>query len=305
MPTQFAALDTGFPTFTGKESTEEKVEALHSFTYMLLEYLRYILRNLGPENLNEAEMKGWLDGLDIKADTVISNTIITNELYSEYGAIADLTVDELRTDYMRAARYMAGNTTNLDYIHIHDEEINFITGKVKRGSNDQPLTEQLHHGSRYFYWTDAAMTQMTSEKATEYPVIVYQYDEARKGRFFFTEEEDSQGNTYKVPVLKLGQGSDAGGVNSTGRLIKHTDGLELSYTTEQGDVIGIWLRVSGYMDLYGLRKTTRMDFSDWDNGSFSEDVDGSRHNEYAVTFDGSGRPVKITDGDGHETEVLW
>ena len=304
MPTRFAALDTGFPAFTGGESTEQKVEALHSFTYMLLEYLRYILRNLGPENLNQAEMKSWLDDMDIKAGTVVSQTVITDELYAQYGGIADLTVDELRTDYMRAARYLAGNLSNLDYIHIHDEEIDFITASV-RFDGSTPLTEQLHRGDRYFYWTDAGMTRMTCEKVTHYPVIVYRYDEVSKGRFFFIEEQDSQGGTYKVPVLRLGQGSDAGGVNSTGRLIKHTDGLELSYVTEQGREIGIWQRVSGYMDLRGLRRTTSMDFSDWDSGSFSETVDGDITQAYTVTFDGDGDPVKITDEDGHETAVIW
>ena len=316
MPSQFASLDTGFPTFTGRESTEQKVDALHNFTWMLLEYLRYILRNLGPENLNTQEIVDWLQeediaGLDeekleeVLPEIIHTETIVTNELYADYGSIADLTVDELRTDYMRAARYLAGNTGNIDYIHIHDEEIDFITGTVKRDETDAPLTEQLHHGARYFYWTDGTKTEMTGTQVTDWPVTVYQYDEAKKGRFYFIQERDGQGSTYKVPVLKLGQGSDAGGVNSTGRLIKHTDGLELSYTTENGAEIGIWQRVSGYMDLYGLRKTTEMDFSGWDSGGFTETLDGDIVNSYAVTFDGQGRPVKITDGDGHETAVVW
>ena len=327
MPTQFSSLDAGFPTFTGQESTEQKVDELHNFTYMLVEYLRYILRNLGPENLNTQELTDWLEsgegpallspeGLEEELEEKLpellpeilrADAIVTNELYADYGAVADLTVDELRTDYQRAARYLAGNTGDLDYIHIHDEEINFITGTVKL-SGGVPLTEQLHHGDRYFYWTDAGKTEMTSVTVTAWPVTVYQYDEAKKGRFYFTEEEDGQGNTYKVPVLKLGQGSDAGGVNSTGRLIKHTNGLELSYTTEQGAVLGIWQRVEGYMDLYGLRKPTALDFSAWDTGLFSETLDGGAVNSWVITFeddDPTKPPIKFTDGSGHETAVIW
>ena len=207
MPTQFAALDAAFPALNGQESTEQKLEALYSYTFMLLEYLRYILRNLGPENFNQAEMQNW--STMVVTNTVISNTLVTNELYSAYGSIADLTVDELRTDYKRAARYLAGNTENIDYIHIHDEEIDFITGTVVR-EEGEPQTEQLHHGSRFFYWADEEHTRMTGEEVTAWPVIVYRYAEAKKGRFCFIEEEDHHGNTYKVPVLKLGQGSDAG-----------------------------------------------------------------------------------------------
>ena len=127
MPTQFAALDNAFPAFAGGESTEQKVDALYDYVFLLLENLRYILRNLSPENFNEAEVEDWI-GRNVRAQTVVSEAVVTNELYSRYGAIADLVVDELRTDYQKAARYLAGNTAALDFLHIHDEEIDFISG---------------------------------------------------------------------------------------------------------------------------------------------------------------------------------
>ncbi len=52
MPKDFLALDTGFPSFTGQETVGQKVDQLYNYTYMLLENLRYCLRNLGPENFN-------------------------------------------------------------------------------------------------------------------------------------------------------------------------------------------------------------------------------------------------------------
>lgn len=52
MPKDFLALDTGFPSFTGRETVGQKVDQLYNYTYMLLENLRYCLRNLGPENFN-------------------------------------------------------------------------------------------------------------------------------------------------------------------------------------------------------------------------------------------------------------
>ena len=234
---------------------------------------------------------------NVVTNVLEATTIIADELYAQYGAIADLTVDELRTDYMRAARYLAGNTSNLDYIHIHDEEINSITGTVKT-SGGTPLTEQLHHGTRYFYWTDSSHTQMTSDQITEYPVTVYQYDEGNKGRIFFSEE-----GGYKVPVIKLGQGTDSGGVNGTAKIVKDTTGLDVLYTTPTGDDLG--LRAESYLDLYGLRKPTELDFSEWDNGEFTETLDGEIVEGFLVDFDAHGRPIKITDGTGHEMDVVW
>lgn len=53
------------------------------------------------------------------------------------------------------------------------------------------------------------------------------------------------------------------------------------------------------------RKPTEIDFSDWDNGSFSADFDGSTSESWTVTFDAQDRPIKFTDSSGHETVVTW
>jgi len=227
MPTQFSSLDTGFPTFTGRESTEQKVEALHGFTYMLLEYLRYILRNLGPENFNETDLKQMYD--EIRAGVVVSNTVIVQELYAEYGAIADLVVNELRTDYMRASRYLASpqDLSDIDYIHIYDEELTFINAQVKFDEDENPLTEQLHHGDRYFYWTDASMTQMTSEKTTAWPVIVFQYDETVKASIAFATISG-----YATPVITLGAGNSETPDTGKAYIYKTSDGLRVRYYPE-------------------------------------------------------------------------
>lgn len=57
MPKDFLALDTGFPSFTGQETVGQKVDQLYSYTYMLLENLRYCLRNLDAGNFNETGLK--------------------------------------------------------------------------------------------------------------------------------------------------------------------------------------------------------------------------------------------------------
>ncbi len=60
MPSGFAALDTGFPQLSGIDGTEAKLLALQDYLALLLEQLRYTLHNLGVENLNTTEVKGWM-----------------------------------------------------------------------------------------------------------------------------------------------------------------------------------------------------------------------------------------------------
>ncbi len=291
-------LDTGMPERTG--SVEDRLRALYDYLALLLENLRYLLRNLGPENMNESELLPWLnDALEVK--TLISNTVITNELYAEYGAIADLTVDSLRTDYKRAQRYLAGSTAPLDYLRIHDEVIEFVTA-----ATDGSETEQLVVDGKAFYWTDAGMTRMTSERVTAYPVMVYVYEEDVKAAFRF-EEVSHYGQTVKAPVLRLGAGDEQG--RNYALLYKDTQGLRLLYNDADGKNIGMICGRTGYTDLYGLRRPTEIDFSGWGDGTqdgvFSETLDGDVVNSFDVEFDAQGRPVLFTDGTGHETAVTW
>ena len=311
MPGGLFEADAAFPALSKPGSTEEKLQAVQDYLYLLLETLRWTLRHLSEENFDGAGASALVERVvkeapdvfnTIVSNVVISNTVITNELCADYGAIADLTVDELRTDYRKAARYLAGNTAAMDYLYIHDEQIDFLTGPVKL-SGGLPLTEQLHRRNRFFWWTDDTRTQMTSLEDTGLPVTVYQYDELLKGSFRFGEYTHSGGVTM-IPTLILGAGSadprdpDVG----KGFLRKDTDSLDLwlhGAETDKGLFIG------AYTDLMGLRKPTQLDFSDWDGGSFSETLDGGVTHGFHVGFDESGYPVLITDADGHETEVLW
>lgn len=318
-----ADLDTGMPERKG--STEKQLQSVYDYLVLLLENLRYILRNLGPENMNEAEVLPWLnDKLEVK--TLISNTVITNELYAEYGAIADLVVDELRTDYRKAYFYLNGITSNIDYLRIQDEEIEYVTGTVRR-VDGVPQTEQLHYvfrdpqhpgdpadpehyptqyKTRYFWWMDNTYTQMTSLENTGLPVMVYQYDELVKGTYHF-ETITQNGTTVKVPVLVFGAGTGDQQDPDIGKgfVRKDTDSLDvyLHGTADNGIFIG------QYTDLVGLRKPTAIDFSSWgdgtQDGAFSETLDGSIVNAFTVKFDANQRPVKFIDGEGHETAVTW
>lgn len=56
MPGNFFAADTGFPQFSEGQSTGEKLTMVMNYLLLLLEQLRYTLRNLGIENFNAAEL---------------------------------------------------------------------------------------------------------------------------------------------------------------------------------------------------------------------------------------------------------
>ena len=55
MPTSLLSADTKFPNFSGSETTEEKVDQITNYLYMLVEQLRYSMANIGAENFNETE----------------------------------------------------------------------------------------------------------------------------------------------------------------------------------------------------------------------------------------------------------
>lgn len=83
MPSNLLSVDTAFPTFTSDQSSEEKLDVVTNYLYMLLEQLRYTLANLGAGNFNDAE----LDEIGIK----ITQPIYV-DLENAAGAIADLTI---------------------------------------------------------------------------------------------------------------------------------------------------------------------------------------------------------------------
>lgn len=57
MPSNWLYIDTNFPTFTGEEETEEKISSIQNYLFMLVEQLRYSLRNLDLKNMNPAAVE--------------------------------------------------------------------------------------------------------------------------------------------------------------------------------------------------------------------------------------------------------
>lgn len=240
-----------------------------------------------------------------------ADAILTDSIYAETGDIAELTVDRLSTS-KKVRLYNLRNTQDDNFLDIQDNYQRLITGTVIF-ENGQPLTEQAtnRHGQG-LYWQrepvsinaqgypldENGVQIYASTEATDWPVTVYQYTELTKAEFSFFNES----GTY-VPKLVLGAGDNQG--RTKGILHKAADGFDITFEDSNGNEQGLRMLSAGYMDLYGLRKPTELDFSGWNSGYFSEELDGQQTASWLVDFDSQGRPILITDGDGHETAVVW
>ena len=60
MPSGFATLDTGFPNIKKIDDPKQQIKAVEDYLVQLLENLRYMLGNIGPENFNQTEVVGWI-----------------------------------------------------------------------------------------------------------------------------------------------------------------------------------------------------------------------------------------------------
>lgn len=259
-----------------------------------------ITLKVGPNNYT-----GYIK-LDGNVD--VSGQLSADALYAALGEIADLSVNRLSTS-RRVVKYLAGDTTDDNFIRVAEQSLEFVAGIAKS------TTEQAKNpNGELIYWeadpTGASIGSdgypyangeriFTTTKQTSWPVMVYQYEEQVKRAISF--QSDGQ---YYYPVDVFGAGDNNG--KQRGYLVKRQNSLELTYETSMGKLLGLAARDEGYMDLLGLRKSTALDFSEWDKGYFAELVDGEKTPyRYTVTFDQQRRPIKITDNSGHGTLIRW
>lgn len=262
-----------------------------------------ITLKVGPNNYT-----GYIK-LDGNVD--VSGQLSADALYSAFGEIADLSVNRLSTS-RRVVKYLAGDTSDDNFIRVEGQSLEFVAGIAKS------TTEQAKNpNGELIYWeADPAGASIgsdgypyangerifTTTKQTSWPVMVYQYEEQVKRAISF--QSDGQ---YYYPVDIFGAGDNNG--KQRGYLVKRQNSLELTYETSTGKQLGLAALDEGYLDLFGLRKTVGLNFASWEQGSFSETVEGiSEPLEYGVEFatvGGKKVPVKIIYSDGAEMAIQW
>lgn len=241
----------------------------------------------------------------------VSGQLSADALYAALGDIADLTVDRLSTS-RRIVKYLAGDQSDDNYIRIHDQYLEFVSGVYANGTEQasNPNGASLYWeadptgasiGADGYPYVDGSRI-FTTTTETNWPVMVYTYTEQVKRSIAF----ESNGDQY-VPVDVFGAGN-ADGTNQA-RMLKSTEGLELTYVAPNGLQAGLKAGTSGYLDLYGLRRTVGLNFAGWETGSFKESIEGITEPEtYSVEFavvDGVKVPVKIIYHDGLEMPICW
>lgn len=259
-----------------------------------------ITLKVGPNNYT-----GYIK-LDGNVD--VSGQLSADALYSALGEIADLSVNRLSTS-RRVVKYLAGDTSDDNFIRVAEQSLEFVAG-IAKGTTEQARNP---NGELIYWEADPAGASIgadgypyangerifTTTKQSSWPVMVYQYEEQVKRAISFTSD-----GKYYYPVDVFGVGDNNG--KQRGYLVKRQNSLELTYETSMGKLLGLAARDEGYMDLLGLRKSTALDFSEWDKGYFAELVDGEKTPyRYTVTFDQQRRPIKITDNSGHATLIRW
>lgn len=250
---------------------------------------------------------------------VQSDASITDALYAEQGDISQLTVDRLETSD-KIQRYLNGDVTNLQFIRIEGLSLRFIVATISKTGNT-PDEEHLHnrYGSPLYWKKDISSADIiggypyvdgervyVTEENTGFPVMVYSYSEAVVRQIMFIFDPDTMAY-YCTETFGQGSGTNPDGtIRNQGFMQKTTQDFMLQYRTTGNKLIGITMNNSGYTDLYGLRKTSKLDFSKLSNNVFYEVIDGDSNNyEYTVTRDSQGRIVSITDSDGHTEKITW
>lgn len=82
MPSGILESESGMPNLNKYQSADEKINAIQSYLFMLIEQLRWSLRNLGVENFNEVDLQKITEPIYARikgADDAIAELIVTGE----------------------------------------------------------------------------------------------------------------------------------------------------------------------------------------------------------------------------------
>ena len=250
----------------------------------------------------------WSGVVKVGGNLEVSGAVAAKSLYAFMGDVAKLTVDSLSTS-RRIPLYLAGDTSDDNYIHIAGQRYRFICGTCTGGSEQaadpdgaalfwEKNIAGAEIGSDGYPYVDGSRV-FTTVKTTSWPVMVYKYKEQTKLVFEFQDE----GLHDPRIVFGAGWGESANPNRGRGFFQKRNECFDFWFVGHDDRETGV--SCGDYLELIGLRKATALNFSGWDSGSFSETLDGDVWRSFTVEFDAQNRPVKITDAEGHETTVAW
>lgn len=220
------------------------------------------------------------------------DTFVTSQILSydnmEKGHIAQITVDMLDTS-AKVVNYKNSNTSDVHYIRIFNQNIEFVEAVTDGLSTEQLVTRD----NVPIYWTDVTESVITLE-VTAYPVTIYSYTEYVKMKLCFEEM-----NALQTPVLKLGVGDGLG--NNVGYIYKDNDGIAIKYIKADGSEKYIKFGEDGTL----IEGTNATDMQIYNNGMIITYDDGSIK-DFDTVKDTEDRITQlINNTDGITTNITY
>lgn len=229
-------------------------------------------------------------------DVTISNTVIVNNLYSEYGRIANLTVNELNTAWKKITNYLEGSTAPVAYKRDYEQYSKYIVATTDGTETEQQTDKEGHN----LFWTDSTHTGMTINTTTPEgdplePVMTYVYTDLVKGVISFYDD----GSDMIMDIeLGAGVGNPLYPDRGKAHIRKKTDGLYIIYTTPTGEETTI--KLDQFVDAkmrrienISINKTT---------GQISLTVEGEE-NPQTINFTETENSMTFEWPDGHTAVV--
>lgn len=159
-----------------------------------------------------------IEAITASIDVTVSNTVIVNNLYAARGNITELTVDQLDSSD-KVAKYLASDTSDVNYIKIYDQHLDFISASTNGATTVQATDRE----GTPLYWIDGEHAATTTN-VTDFPVTIYQYTEAIKMSINF----ELVNGVYE-PKIVLGIGDGTGDKHGTAEIYKETTGVVINY----------------------------------------------------------------------------
>lgn len=89
MPSNWLSIDSNFPSFTGEESPEQQIRALHNYLFQLREGLQYSLQNLTADNFNATALQNLSDAQKNEVTTQLQKVYtLLNQMAAEIDSLS-------------------------------------------------------------------------------------------------------------------------------------------------------------------------------------------------------------------------
>ena len=156
MPSNWFSIDSNFPSFTGEETPEQQIRALHNYLFQLREGLQYSLQNLTADNFNTAALQNLSDAQKNEVANQLQKVYtLLNQMSTEIDSLsgrvsgteslsgrvttAESKIDDLE-EWTDAAEQQIGDLQRR--VDTAEEAAEDLVGRVKQLEDDQTL-EQL------------------------------------------------------------------------------------------------------------------------------------------------------------------